>query len=62
MLPTVTLMDARPGDNFRSVAVEWLKRGYNRGINLNNLVEEIGVDWNEGDVFEMIDGKLVKNP
>ena len=62
MFPTPTLMDSRPGNNFRTVALIWLERGFNRGINLNNLVEEIGVDWQDGDVFKMIDGKLVKNP
>jgi len=44
----------------RKVAVSNLKNGKNRGINLNNLAENIGFDWNDGDTFEVIDGKVVK--
>lgn len=61
MLPTSTVMDQREGLSLRTVAVENLKRGKNRGINLNNLVENIGLDWNDGDTFSVVDGKVTKN-
>lgn len=60
MLPTPTVMDQREGKTLRKVAVSNLKNGKNRGINLNNLAENIGFDWNDGDTFEVIDGKVVK--
>ena len=61
VLPTPTVMDQREGLSLRTVAVENLKRGKNRGINLNNLVENIGLDWNDGDTFSVVDGKVTKN-
>ncbi len=30
------------------------------GLGLNNVVEVVGVDWADGDTFEMVDGKLEK--
>ena len=60
MLPTPTVMDQREGKTLRKVAVSNLKNGKNRGINLNNLAENIGFDWNDGDTFEVIEGKVVK--
>lgn len=60
MLPTPTVMDQREGKTLRKVAVSNLKNGKNRGINLNNLAENIGFDWNDGDTFEVINGKVVK--
>lgn len=54
-------MDQREGLALRAVAVENLKRGKNRGINLNNLVENIGLDWQDGDTFSVVDGKVKKN-
>lgn len=60
MLPTPTASDQRDGKHLRSVAVENLKNGKNRGIGLNHLVENIGLDWEEGDTFTVIDGKAQK--
>ena len=60
MLPTPTVMDQRDGSTFRTVAIKNLENGKNRGINLNNLVEAIGVDWEEGDKFLMTDEGLRK--
>lgn len=60
MLPTPTVMDQRDGKYLRTVAIKNLDKGVNRGLNLNNVVEAIGVDWQDGDTFEMIDGKLEK--
>jgi hypothetical protein len=60
MLPTPTVMDQQSMP-LRTVAVENLKRGRNRGIGLNNLVETIGLDWNDGDTFNVVDGKVTKN-
>lgn len=60
VLPTPTVMDQRDGRHFRSVAIKNLANGKNRGLNLNNVVEAIGVDWQDGDVFEMVDGELRK--
>lgn len=60
VLPTPTVMDQMEGKTMRKVAVENLRNGKNRGINLNNLVEAIGLDWNEGDRFETVDGKVIK--
>ena len=31
------------------------------GLNLNNVVEAIGVDWQDGDTFTMTDEGLRKN-
>ncbi len=60
ILPTPTVMDQRDGKYLRTVAIKNLENGKNRGLNLNNVVEAIGVDWVDGDTFEMIDGKLKK--
>ena len=60
VLPTPTVMDQRDGKYLRTVAIKNLDKGANRGLNLNNVVEAIGVDWVDGDTFEMIDGKLMK--
>ena len=60
VLPTPTVMDQRDGKHFRTVAIKNLDKGVNRGLNLNNVVEAIGVDWQDGDTFEMVDGKLEK--
>jgi hypothetical protein len=60
MLPTPTVMDQREGLTLRSVAVENLQRGLNRGIGLNHLAENIGFDWQEGDTFDVVDKKVVK--
>ena len=60
VLPTPTVMDQRDGKYLRTVAIKNLDKGVNRGLNLNNVVEAIGVDWQDGDTFEMIDGKLEK--
>jgi hypothetical protein len=60
ILPTPTVMDQRDGKYLRTVAIKNLENGKNRGLNLNNVVEAIGVDWVDGDTFEMIDGKLEK--
>jgi hypothetical protein len=60
MLPTPTVMDQREGLTLRSVAVENLSRGRNRGIGLNHLAENIGFDWEEGDTFDVVDKKVVK--
>ena len=60
VLPTPTVMDQRDGKYLRAVAVKNLDKGANRGLNLNNVVEAVGVDWVDGDTFEMVDGKLVK--
>jgi hypothetical protein len=53
-------MDRRDGKHMRAVAIENLSRGKNRGLGLNNVVEVVGVDWADGDTFEMVDGKLEK--
>jgi DNA (cytosine-5)-methyltransferase 1 len=60
MLPTPTVMDQREGLTLRSVAVENLQRGLNRGIGLNHLAKNIGFDWQEGDTFDVVDKKVVK--
>jgi hypothetical protein len=60
ILPTPTVMDQRDGKYLRTVAIKNLENGKNRGLNLNNVVEAIGVDWVDGDTFKMIDGKLEK--
>lgn len=60
VLPTPTVMDQRDGKYLRTVAIKNLDKGVNRGLNLNNVVEAIGVDWQDGDTFQMIDGKLEK--
>jgi hypothetical protein len=60
-LPTPTVADQRDGKYFRSVAVKNLEKGLNRGLNLNNIVEAVGVDWQEGDTFSMTAEGLVKN-
>jgi hypothetical protein len=60
VLPTPTVMDQRDGKYLRTVAIKNLENGKNRGLNLNNVVEAIGVDWVDGDTFEIIDGKLEK--
>ncbi len=60
VLPTPTVMDQRDGKHMRAVAIENLSRGKNRGLGLNNVVEVVGVDWADGDTFEMVDGKLEK--
>lgn len=59
-LPTPTVMDKMDGSVFRAVAIENLAKGKNRGINLNNLVESGLTNWEEGDTFDIIDGKAVK--
>lgn len=60
IMPTPTSMDHRDGTSLRNVAIKNLEKGLNRGISLNHLTEGIGVDWNEGDTFEMVDGSLRK--
>jgi hypothetical protein len=60
MLPTPTVMDQQSMP-LRTVAIQNLKRGKNRGIGLNNLVETIGLDWNDGDTFDVVNGKVTKN-
>src|SRR6056297_1529009 len=60
VLPTPTVMDQREGKSFRSVAVKNLEQGFNRGLNLNNVVEAGLLDWNEGDKFEVVEGKVKK--
>ena len=60
VLPTPTVMDQREGKSFRSVAVKNLEQGFNRGLNLNNVVEAGLLDWNEGDKFEVVEGKVTK--
>jgi hypothetical protein len=60
VMPTPTVSDQRDGKHLRSVAVKYLKNGKSSGINLNHLVENIGVDWEEGDTFEIVDGKTKK--
>ena len=59
-LPTPTVMDQGEGKYFRSVAIRELAKGNNRGLNLNNIVETGLIDWEEGDKFEIVDGKAVK--
>jgi len=61
VLPTPTVMDQRDGKYLRSVAIKNLANGVNRGLNLNNVVEAIGVDWQDGDTFTMTDEGLKKN-
>jgi hypothetical protein len=61
ILPTPTVMDQRDGKNFRTVAIKNLANGKNRGLNLNNVVEAIGVDWQNGDTFTMTDNGLEKD-
>jgi hypothetical protein len=61
LLPTPTVGDQRDGKHLRNVAVENLRNGKNRGVGLNHLTETIGVDWAEGDTFDVVDGKVVKN-
>ncbi len=53
-------MDQREGKSFRTVAIKNLKEGFNRGLNLNNVTEAGLLDWNEGDKFEIVDGKVQK--
>lgn len=60
VLPTPTVMDQRDGKHFRSVAIRELADGNNRGLNLNNIVETGLTDWEDGDKFEIVDGKAVK--
>jgi hypothetical protein len=60
LLPTPTVGDQREGKHLRSVAVENLKNGKNRGIGLNHLTEAIGVDWNEGDQFVVTENGVEK--
>jgi hypothetical protein len=60
-LPTPTVMDQRDGKHFRTVAIKNLSIGLNRGINLNNVVEAIGVDWQPGDTFTMTKEGLKKD-
>jgi hypothetical protein len=61
LMPTPTTQDKRDGQHLRSVAVENLENGRNRGIGLNHLVEAVGVDWEEGDTFQMTEDGLKKN-
>jgi len=61
VLPTPTVMDQRDGKNFRTVAIKNLASGKNRGLNLNNVVEAIGVDWQDGDTFTMTENGLEKD-
>lgn len=61
VLPTPTVMDQRDGKNFRTVAIKNLANGKNRGLNLNNVVEAIGVDWQDGDTFTMTENGLEKD-
>jgi hypothetical protein len=60
VLPTPTVMDQRDGKHFRSVAIRELADGNNRGLNLNNIVEAGLMDWEDGDKFDIVDGKAVK--
>jgi hypothetical protein len=60
VLPTPTVMDQRDGKHFRSVAIKDLANGNNRGLNLNNIVEAGLTDWQDGDKFEIVNGKAVK--
>jgi hypothetical protein len=60
LLPTPTVGDQREGKHLRSIAVENLKNGKNRGIGLNHLTEAIGVDWNEGDQFVVTENGVEK--
>ncbi len=61
VLPTPTVMDQRDGKYLRTVAIKNLENGVNRGLNLNNVVEAIGVDWQDGDTFTMTEDGLKKN-
>jgi len=61
VLPTPTVMDQRDGKYLRTVAIKNLENGKNRGLNLNNVVEAIGVDWIDGDTFTMTEDGLKKN-
>jgi hypothetical protein len=61
VLPTPSVMDQRDGKNFRTVAIKNLANGKNRGLNLNNVVEAIGVDWQDGDTFTMTENGLEKD-
>ena len=61
VLPTPTVMDQRDGKYLRTVAIKNLEKGVNRGLNLNNVVEAIGVDWQDGDTFTMTKEGLKKN-
>ena len=54
-------MDQRDGKYLRTVAIKNLENGVNRGLNLNNVVEAIGVDWQDGDTFTMTEDGLKKN-
>ena len=58
VLPTPTVMDQRDGKHFRSVAIKNLEKGLNRGLNLNNVVEAIGVDWELGDTITLCVAKF----
>lgn len=60
VLPTPTVMDQRDGKHFRSVAIKDLANGNNRGLNLNNIVEAGLTDWQDGDKFDIVDGKAIK--
>lgn len=60
LLPTPTVGDQREGKHLRSVAIENLKSGKNRGIGLNHLTEAIGVGWNEGDQFVITENGVEK--
>ncbi len=59
-LPTPTVMDQRDGKYFRTVAIKDLANGNNRGLNLNNVVESGLLGWEEGDRFEIVEGKAIK--
>ena len=59
-LPTPTVMDQQDGKYFRSVAIKELAKGNNRGLNLNNIVETGLTSWQDGDKFEIVEGKAVK--
>jgi hypothetical protein len=60
VLPTPTVADQRNGKHFRSVAIKELALGNNRGLNLNNIVEAELTDWQDGDKFEIVNGKAQK--
>lgn len=60
VLPTPTVMDQRDGKHFRSVAIKDLANGNNRGLNLNNIVEAGLTNWQDGDKFDIVDGKAIK--
>lgn len=60
VLPTPTVMDQRDGRHFRKVAIKDLANGNNRGLNLNNIAEAGLLDWQDGDKFEVVNGKAVK--